>query len=192
VLREAIGRLQSIGVLRVVHGRGTFVADRAALMGCVQLVRTVLRISSMELIQFMELRTAIECQAARLAAQRASPQAVAQLEESYRHARAKGLDVNEGMRRDLKFHLKIVELGGNKLMVDVMQVIQELTIEAMARTLPKPQERRWAEALHMAIVDAIRSGDPDAAEAAARHHMEELCQRLSGARATLSKVTKTG
>jgi len=178
VLREAIVHLQSVGLLTVKHGRGTFVADRDAVLGCVQLVRSVLRISSLELIQFMELRTAMECQAARRAAKRVTPEAAAELEALYRLVHAKGLDRDEAIRRDLKFHLKMVELGGNKLMVDVMQVLQELLLVAMARTFAKPQERRWAEELHTAIVEAIRAGDPEAAETAVRRHMDELCERL--------------
>lgn len=181
VLRQAMGRLQSVGMLKVVHGRGIFVADRDAVVGCSRLLRTILSISSTELIQFMELRTAIECRAARLVAQTTSPQAVAELEESLQQVRAAGFGTDEGRRRDLRFHLKIVELAGNTLMVDVLKVIQELMVEAMARTLAKPDERRWAEEMHLAIVDAIRAGDPAAAEAAVRHHMEELCKRLETA-----------
>jgi GntR family transcriptional repressor for pyruvate dehydrogenase complex len=92
----------------------------------------------------------------------------------------------------LKFHLKIVELGGNRLMLDVMKVIQELIVEAMARTSPKPRQRRYSQELHRAIVDGVRACDPNAAEAAVRRHMEAQCQRLSRAGAAQSDVTKTG
>jgi GntR family transcriptional regulator, transcriptional repressor for pyruvate dehydrogenase complex len=178
VLREAIGRLQSIGLLTVKHGRGTFVAERDALLGCVQLVRTALGISSADLVQFIELRAAIESQAARRAAERAADDQSAELERLCREIDAEGLDYEEALSRDLKFHLRIVELGGNRLMLDVMRVIQELIVEAMARTSPRPRARRYSQQLHMAIVRGIRSGDPDAAEAAVRRHMEAQCQRL--------------
>ena len=192
VLREAIGRLQSIGLLTVKHGRGTFVADRDALMGCVQLVRTALGISSADLIQFIELRAAIESQAARRAAEQATEEEVEELDRLCREMDFQGLPYDEALGRDLKFHLKIVELGGNRLMLDVMKVIQELIVEAMARTSPKPRPRRYSQELHRAIVDGIRARDPNAAEAAVRRHMEAQCQRLSQTGAAQSDVTKTG
>lgn len=179
VLREAIVRLRSLGVLTVEHGRGTFVADRDAVLGCARLVRTVLHISSLELVQFMELRMALECQAARRAAERCTPEAVAELEDLYRLVHVEGIDREEAIRRDLAFHLRMVEVGGHRLMVDVMRVIQELMLEAMARTFATPQERHWAVNLHMAIVQAIRAHDPAEAEAAVRRHMDQLCERLA-------------
>jgi GntR family transcriptional repressor for pyruvate dehydrogenase complex len=191
VLREAIGRLQSIGLLTVEHGRGTFVADRDALLGCVQLVRTALGISSADMIQFIELRAAIESQAARRAAEQATEVEVEELDRMCREIDFQGLPYNEALNRDLKFHLKIVELGGNRLMLDVMKVIQELIVEAMARTSPKPRERRYSRDLHRAIVDGIRARDPNAAEAALRRHMEQQCERLGKPSKAESDMTKT-
>lgn len=192
VLREAIGRLQSIGLLTVRQGRGTFVADRDALLGCVRLVRTALNISSADLIQFIELRAAIESQAVRRAAQRATEDEVEELDRLCREMDLQGLSYDEALVRDLKFHLKIVELGGNRLMLDVMEVIQELIVEAMARTSPEPRPRRYSRELHRAIVDGIRARDLNAAEAAVRRHMEAQCQRLSQTGAAQNDVTKTG
>ncbi len=39
VLREAIGRMESLGLIAVQRGRGTFVADRSGLAGCARLAR---------------------------------------------------------------------------------------------------------------------------------------------------------
>ena len=178
VLREAISRLQSIGLLVVKRGVGTYVADRDDLANCVKLFRTTMAISSKDLAQFIELREAIECQAARQAALRAGDEDLAELESLCRQMEGEGQDYHEAMRLDLKFHLKIVASTGNKLMLSVLEVIQEFMLEGMLRTTPKPRQRLLSQRYHMAIVDAFRRRDPDAAEQAVREHMALLLRRL--------------
>jgi len=140
-----VGQLRTIGLLDVQHGRGTYVADRETLMGCVKLVRSAMTISSQELIQFTELRAAIESHAARRAAERATEEQLDNLESHCRSMDAAGVEEPEGMRRDLRFHLRIVELAGNQLMLEVMRVVQELIFEGMVRTGVRPRLRRYSQ-----------------------------------------------
>lgn len=178
VLREAVGQLRTIGLLTVKHGRGMYVAEADMLMGCVKLFRSALTISSQELIQFTEFRTAIEAPAVRRATELATDQQVDELESLCRSIDVVGLDNAEAMRRDLAFHLRIVELGGNRPMLEVMRVVQELIFEGMVRTTASPRLCQYSLNLHLAVTRAIRARDPEAAEAAIRKHMDELTERL--------------
>jgi GntR family transcriptional repressor for pyruvate dehydrogenase complex len=148
------------------------------LANCVKLIRAGMAISSKELIQFIELREAIESQAARRAAGLAGEDDTAELASLCRRMERKGQDYHEAMRLDLEFHLKIVAITGNKLMLNVFEVIQEFVLEGMLRTTPKPRQRLVSRRFHMAIVDAIRARDPDAAEQAVHDHMNILIRRL--------------
>ncbi len=181
VLREAINRLQSIGLVAVKRGFGTYVADRADLVNCVKLIRTTMAISSNDLVQFVEFREAIESKAARQAAKMATEQDIDQLESLCRRMTEEGQDYHEALHLDLVFHLKIAESTGNKLMLHVLEVIQEFIIEGMLRTTPKPLPYLDSRRYHMAIVDALRRRDPDAAEKAVRAHMDLLLRRLEEA-----------
>ena len=192
VLREAVGQLRKIGLLTVKHGQGTYVADGDTLMGCVKLVRSAMTISSQELIQFTEFRTAIESHAARRAAVLATDEQLDDLELLCRSMDVVGLDHSEAMRRDLAFHLRIIELGGNRLMLDVMRVVQELIFEGMVRTTARPRPCRYSIDLHSAITCAIRARDADAAEAAIRNHMDELTERLRKAEERQSEENEEG
>ena len=69
VLREAISRLEAIGLLTVRRGRGMFIGDRHSLANCVRLVRSAMAITPGDLVQFTEFRRAVECYAAQRAAQ---------------------------------------------------------------------------------------------------------------------------
>ena len=178
VLREAVSRLQSIGLLTVKRGLGTFVADQSDLSNCVKLIRTTMAISSKDLIQFIELREAVEAKAARRAAESATEEDLAELESLCRQMEGEGQDYHQAMRLDLKFHLKIMEIAGNRLMLNVLEVIQEFVLEGMLRTTPKPRQRLVSQQYHMAIVEAIGARNPDAAEQAVRAHMDLLLRRL--------------
>ena len=79
VLREALARLQSMGLVDIQRGRGTFVGNRTSLANCVRLLRSAVTISPQELRSYAELRTAIEVQAARQAAELATEDDVAEL-----------------------------------------------------------------------------------------------------------------
>ena len=179
VVREAIGQLQTVGLLEIRRGRGTYVNDRSGLRGCVELIRTAIMMSAGQLKLFSELRSAIEAAAARKAAEDGvDVLKLDELEELARETEADGKSPEEAMQLDLRFHLKLVELSDNRVMLDVMEVLQELMVEGMARTTPKPRARQFSLQAHLAIVDAIRARDPDGAQKAVDTHMQLLLSRL--------------
>ncbi len=178
VLREAVGRLETIGVVRVERGRGMFVGDRSGLNGCVQMVRSALAISPRELLTFLEFRWAIEVHAARRAAETATPEQIAELEALAARIDDGNHDDIEAMRRDLAFHLRLVELTGNELMRTVMEVIQEFALAGMVQTTPTPRDRHVSHERHLSIVRAIASRDAQLAEQAMHEHMERTRERL--------------
>jgi GntR family transcriptional repressor for pyruvate dehydrogenase complex len=181
VLREAIGRMESLGLIAVQRGRGTFVADRNGLAGCARLARSALAISPKDLVKFAELRWVIECFAARRAAEAASEEDVRELERLQRQMDSRDRDYEEAIRLDFQFHRKLIDLTGNELMQNLMEVIHEFVMAGMVHTTPKPRNRAVSRRFHRAILDAIRAADPQAAEAAMRAHMDAVILRLKEA-----------
>lgn len=178
VLREAVGRLESLGLVTVRRGRGMFVGDQGTVSQCVLLVRSALAVSGKALVQFTEFRRAIECYAARRAAETATADDLAELERLCREIDREGRGDEDAMRADFEFHRRLMAVTGNELMRHVLEVIQEFAFEAMVRTTPKPRDRVESRRRHQAIVDAIRAGDPDAAERAMMAHMDRTVRRL--------------
>ncbi len=181
VLREALARLQSLGLVEIRRGRGTFVASRSSLARCVQLLRSAVTISPLELLTFAELRTAVEVQAARQAAERATDAQVAELEALLEDLDSQDRPDEELLEIDFRFHRKLVEIAGNELMQNVMAVIYEFVLAQMVRTTPPPRENELGRRLHRQIVAAVRKRDPDAAERAMRQHMQAVLDRLAAA-----------
>lgn len=172
VLREALGRLEATGLVTIQRGRGMFVADPGGVTTCAKFVRNALLLSSKDLEQFVEFRRVIECQGARGAAERARPEDLSELERLCDRMNDRELDFIESVKLDFQFHLKIVELGGNRLMASAMEVIAEFIMASMAKTTPNPRDYDFSRAFHLELVQAIRSGDPEKAERAARAHMD--------------------
>lgn len=196
VLREAIGRLETMGLLTVRRGRGMFVGDRSSLSNCAKLVRSAVSIAPRELIKITEFRQVLECYAARQAANLATAEDLEELQALLDQMDQPGLEYMEAIRHDFEFHRKLVEIAGNELMVNVLQVVRDFIIAAMIHTTPKPREREESHHFHSDILAGVRARDPDAAEKAMRRHMDALTKRLHLAeerrRRTTEKIALDG
>lgn len=177
VLREALARLQSMGLVDIQRGRGTFVGSTDSLASCVQMLRTALTISPRELLSYAELRSAIEVQAARLAAERATAEQVLELESLLAELNSEEGPYAELLETDFRFHRKLIDIAGNELMSNLMEVIYEFVMAQMAQTTPSPQDNTFGRRLHQEIVRAVKTHDPDAAEQAMREHMQAVLER---------------
>ncbi len=182
VLREAISRLAAIGLLSVRHGSGTFVAGREWLSSCVKMAGSAMTIEARELLQFVEFRRVVECYAARNAAQTATPEQVADLEQTLQEALGTATRGSErAMEADFRFHCLLVETGGNRLMRSLLELLHEFIMVSMMRTQVPTAADPESALIHRAIVRAVRAHAPRAAERAVCAHMDLLAKRLEGA-----------
>lgn len=178
VLREALARLQSMGLVDIQRGRGTFVGNATSLANCVRLLRSAVTISPQELLSYVELRTAIEVQAVRQAAERASDEEIAELASLLQQLDDDNLPYPAALELDFQFHRKLIDIAGNPLMQNMMEVIYEFVLTQMARTTPSQRENQVGRRLHSAILKAVRDHDPDAAAIAMQRHMQAVLKRL--------------
>lgn len=178
VLREAVGRLGMLGLISVRGPRGMFVSEPGGLLTGFHLVRSALMLSPRELVKFTEFRRAIECEAARCAAERATAADVAELESLCEQIRRDDLANQEAFRLDFRFHLKLAQLSGNEMMQNVMDVIREFIMASIVEGAPTRRDPELTYGGHLAVVKAIAAHDPDAAERAMRDHMNSVLATL--------------
>lgn len=179
ILREALARLQSMGLVDIQRGRGTFVGSATSLANCVRLLQSAVAISPQELLSYAELRSAIEVQAARQAAERATDEDLAELSGILRKLDSDDLSYPEALELDFAFHRKLIDIAGNPLMRNMMEVIYEFVLTQMARTTPSQRDNQLGRRLHKAILRAVRERDSDAAADAMQKHMQAVLDRLS-------------
>ncbi|MDH6232664.1 DNA-binding FadR family transcriptional regulator [Mesorhizobium soli] len=171
-VREAVRALVSQGLLETRQGSGTYVRSAVDPSAALD------RVKRAGLRDQWEARTALDAEAARLAAIRHTP---ADLGKLNRLLAARGTTADpdrEGfVRRDLAFHRAIVEASGNRAMLELYDfftgAIAETIDSTLAGQLPEPDA-----AAHAAIVDGIASGNPDRAAAAVRAFMAPVLHEL--------------
>ncbi|MFJ9210731.1 GntR family transcriptional regulator [Streptomyces sp. NPDC102264] len=132
--------------------------------------RTVVRrLTQADVDELFELREALEVYAAGLAAERASRDSLAELEELLDRA-AVATRVRDAERItdiNTRFHDRVLAMAGNSLLISVME-----PVAGRLRLLTR-QNEKWPELLdeHRALYEAIASGDPDRARARALAHV---------------------
>jgi len=167
-----------MGLVEIQRGRGTFVGNANSLTNCVRLLRSAVTITPQELLTYAELRTAIEVQAVRQAAERATVADIAALTGLLRQLEDDELSYPAALEIDFAFHRKLIEIAGNPLMRNMMEVIYAFVLTQMTRTTPSQRENQLGRRLHKAILTAVRDHDADGAERAMRQHMQAVLNRL--------------
>jgi DNA-binding FadR family transcriptional regulator len=115
-----------------------------------------------------EIRRAIEPRAAALAAQRRTPEQVAELREWVARMRQPGHTRHTHAEVDLGFHLAVGMASGNALMRGIAAVIEAALVASftLSSAIDEPELFAASIANHEAVVDAIEARDGDAAAAA--------------------------
>ena len=164
-LREAIARLAKEGLVTVEPRRGAYV--------------TLLTFEDVE--EILEVREALECQAARAAARKASRDDIDGLRQLLLQRReqiAGHPDAPEAP--DFDFHDAIVRLSRNSRLVEQMnQIHNQLSILRLGSSFVKGRPDLALDE-HSVVIDAIASGDPDCAEASMRAHLQKARHNILG------------
>jgi DNA-binding FadR family transcriptional regulator len=180
VVREAIASLRADGLVEARQGAGVFVINNQTHGATPFQAIDTQRISSM--IEVLELRTAIELEAAALAASRRSP---AQEETIYECYNELGQLIARGeptAEADFNFHLAIADATNNPRFREVLEMLGRAIIP---RTLLQSDagERTPAVYLqqiheeHRQIADAISARDEQGARDALRTHLQGSQER---------------
>lgn len=170
-LREAIGALCAINVLETRHGEGTFVTSLDPTL-LLEPINFLLTLDEKAILHLFEVRRVLEVGAAQLAAPRISMEEITLLEELVQTAY---LSLNQPMRYlqyDYDIHTAIIKSTDNPLYISLYESISQLSLKSRQRTAGITSTRERAHEDHLAIVDALRSHDPDKAAKAMQDHLE--------------------
>jgi DNA-binding FadR family transcriptional regulator len=114
----------------------------------------------------LELRLIIEPAGARLAAQRATAENLAEIEDALKRMETAVEDSASSVESDLQFHLAILEATHNIFMRPFGALIQEALRASFKLTNDDRPAFERSLLRHRAVFEAIRDNDPEAAEAA--------------------------
>jgi len=181
VVREAVAALRSEGMVTTRQGSGAFVATDAS--------RMPFRIdpeglsSIGDVLEVMELRLALEIEAAALAAERITPERLVPIGRALRDIEA-AIGRDEGaINEDFAFHRAIAEASRNPRFAQLLEflgrhVIPRQSVRVSVGT--QQSQRQYLVSIqkeHARIYDAIRDGQPAEARKAMRTHLTRSLQR---------------
>jgi len=180
VIREAVAALRADGLVEARQGAGVFVLNSQPGANFSLQVFDEERISSM--IEMLELRTAIEIEAAGLAAVRRSP---AQEEAIFERHDGLGRLIEAGQataEADFAFHLAIADATNNprfREFLDMMgqRVIPRALLQNGERERSSSDYLVQIQTEHKTIAEAISGRDEQAAREAVRTHLKGSQQR---------------
>ncbi len=154
---EALKRLEVEGVVQTRPRKGVYVtaldADKAR--------------------EIYVVREVVEGLAARLAARHIAAPELRELERSLdaQEVAGAGGDVPAYSRADIEFHNIIVRASRNEILIRILRSLYGQILVLRLQTLNLKDRIRPSVREHQRIFAALKSGDPDRAEAAARRHI---------------------
>lgn len=165
-LREALNRLTAEGFLTSRSGQGFYCRS----------------LKPAEIMDLYEARAAIESEAARLAARRFDPAALASLESFLDESEAtyrQGTSPVALVRLDEEFHLRLARLSKNaelvRLLENVASRIQYVRVIDLQSLSEREETPRLTIEPHARILNAVKAGDE---EDAAREMNAHISRRL--------------
>lgn len=159
-VREAIRKLEKEGLVVIEPRRGAYVSD----------------ISVKDMVDTLVVREDMEGLAAFLAAQSISREEIDELEEitsGYSDAIANGV-MEDIIRYDEAFHRRIVELSGNRTLMQLFETVQELALRFRYLYYDDFSRYENMPVEHRNIIDAIKSGDSAKARQVSDNHVKKL------------------
>lgn len=178
IVREALSRLQADGLVVSQRGAGSYVQHRPSA--------NLLRLAPIgglpELVRCMELRCALEGDAAYLAATRRTTADLNAIKQALR-ALDRAIAAREvGHEADFQFHQAVAAACRNELFIKALQSLSSQIFDYMRvmRSLAlQRSSARWqlVQHEHELIFEAIRDSDPEAARDAMRAHINNSRSR---------------
>lgn len=166
VLREALKVLAGKGLIESRPKIGTRVRPRADwnfLDPDVLAWRFASPANSEDARALFELRRGIEPMAAALAAERASPQQVRELESVFAEMEETADEPERFAGPDLVFHQSILRMTGNELLSSLAAVIETALMMSFRLSNDNPVGQRHSLPLHRNVVSRIAAKDADGA-----------------------------
>jgi GntR family transcriptional repressor for pyruvate dehydrogenase complex len=182
VVREAISRLKSLGLVDSRQGSGVFI--RRAGFSPLNFDARYAE-SKQAVIQIVEVRRALEAEVAALAAQRRSAADVKRIRQAI-DALDKAVRAGaDGVEEDVNYHRAIAEAARNPFLMGTLDYLQQF-LRGVTRVTRANEARRedfmaQVRDEHLAILRAIEAGDVAKARQAAARHMDNAIRRVEEA-----------
>jgi GntR family transcriptional regulator, transcriptional repressor for pyruvate dehydrogenase complex len=188
-LREALKKLETVGVVNIRHGSGVYVGrspDALLISNPVFAPAPSRKL----LIDLIEARIPIEVQTAALAALNATDAHIAEMDRLLKRAGTLFQDPAVLTQVNLDFHRQIALASGNLVMHQILDVLATVFRHEQRMILDIHGRREDDHAEHLGIFAAIRMRDDTLARRLMTEHLERVKVMLANWDPELSPVTQ--
>ncbi|KAB7707057.1 FCD domain-containing protein [Bacillus aerolatus] len=175
-LREAVRALVHGGLLQTKQGSGTRVCSSSVLGAAIER-----RLHKSNLLETLEVRHALEREAARLAAVRRSEEDVQQLRLQM-DACLKAIQANDHqayVEADIQLHQVIAAASHNNLLIDLYEHMTDALHSSVRNLVELTSCTDVHQRIHGKLVDGIIAQNEDGAAEAVNEYMAHLKETLS-------------
>jgi GntR family transcriptional repressor for pyruvate dehydrogenase complex len=189
-LRTGIGYLAAMGVMKIRHGVGTFVADGPPDFGKASL-SLMGALHGFQTWQMFEARIILERSLAALAAERGKEEHHAALSEEVAEMFATLDTPVDYLIHDVLFHRIIAQASGNPILAAVMETVTSSMYDKRRKTVERATDLRESAEMHREIYRAIRARKPDEARDLMEKHLR-MAQTAQGEERPADRKAATG
>ena len=173
-VREAVKALREKGFVEAYPGRGTFIMETDAHPIRLSLDRMVKAGQAEGSRYLTEVREMMEPEIAALAAERAGPEDLAAMRESFEVMEKAKRDPDAFIEADLDFHLALAEAAANPIILSLIDSIVGLLREQRMGIFQMEGGPERGQYHHKKILEAVEHRDSGGAREAMRAHMRQV------------------
>lgn len=164
-IREALKELQTLGIVNLKHGEGTYIC-------------TFPSDSLGPMTYVAEVRRMIETYSVQEGIKYASPEDMQQLQELYEAMEIHFDDISLFIYYDRQFHYKIAEFTKNPVMISILKSLEILFVQLQSELITSEGQNGRALKEHKAILDAILQRDLDKSLREVNKHYDNLIKLI--------------
>ena len=176
-VRDAIRRLEVVGLLERRHGQGTFLCE-LSVDNLVTPMASVLTFNRARQSDLMDVRRVFEPAVAAMAATRATRDELEGIDHILGAQRRKVRSGEPTIGEDTAFHAALARATHNSVIVGIMETLNDLLVESRERALQWRGHPLQSLRGHTAVVEALRGRDVNQASAAMRDHIDQIAALL--------------
>jgi GntR family transcriptional repressor for pyruvate dehydrogenase complex len=169
-VREAIRVLETLGYVEIRIGQGSFVREKRPEKDGVSILESMLR-EDIHVVELLEVREMIEPQIAYLAAQSVTNKDIQHLEAILKRMRKAIAEGKTGSGENIEFHLALTRAVGNKVLLQIHELLLHQSRESVERFLHVPGRVDKSMEGHQKILDSLRNGNSQEAQQVMLAHL---------------------
>jgi GntR family transcriptional repressor for pyruvate dehydrogenase complex len=179
-VREAMSVLEATRIVKVLPGVGIFLEENPN-KDLIARMNEIGQTGNDNLTQLLEVRLALESQAAYLAATRRTDADLQALGEAYERLKL-SVDRNEvAAEEDFRFHMAVVDAAYNPMLQEAVKLFSEKFLAGLYRSRSEsiriPGKSKEVLAEHWSIYQAITDKHADLARKAMSEHLQNVISR---------------